>query len=101
KTEVIDDLEVARVLSNGPLGPAGAQLAGPRMGLHNAGRQDAHLAMRRQKVEVMDIIAETVLVTKLAGLRTDAQVKGMTALTRIADRLHANFGYRLGHGFGV
>jgi len=67
----------------------------------DGGRKDAHLVVRPQHVEVVDPVAEAVLVTVDLGRRRDREVKGPARLVDVADRLHAHLSHRLLHDLGV
>src|SRR5437016_4645651 len=72
-----------------------------RMSLNDAGGQDADLAVSAQDVEMMHRIPEAVVIPKLLGRRAHLQVERLAGLMVIADRLHADFGYRLLDRLGV
>ncbi len=71
---------------------AGGQVGRPDVGLDDAGRQQSHLLMGRQEIEVVNAITEAVEVAKHRGRLADHDVKRVTALPVVAQRLHAQLG---------
>src|SRR5262249_12259373 len=84
-----------------PGGLGGLQRLGTGMRLDNAGGQNAHLAVRRPEVVMVNPVAEAVLVAKELRRRSDRQVKRTAALINVDGRLHAHFGQRFADRLGI
>jgi hypothetical protein len=68
---------------------------------NNARRQDANLVVALEHVEMVNTIAETVLVPANFCRRRNRKVKRPAALVLVADRFHAHFRDRFPNRFGV
>ena len=60
-----------------------------------------HLRVRTQQVEVVDVIAEAILVAKHLRRRADQEVKRAATLVGVAARLHADLGDRFRDRLGI
>ncbi len=72
-----------------------------RVRLDDGGRQNAHLIVRAQNIEVMDAIAEAVLVAVNLGRGRDGEMEGPATLVLVTDRLHAHLRNRFFDRLGV
>ena len=69
--------------------------------LDDGGRQDANQVVRAQHIEMMDAVAEPVLVAVDLGIGLDFEVKRAATLVVVADRLHAHLGDGFVHRLSV